>query len=138
MAGQAGRDVVVRIGDGGAPESFDVVAGVRSRVIRLGARIVDATHADSVGAWRELVAGAGVKSVSVSGDGAFRDAGSDARLRAAFFEGAAANMELEVAEFGVLGGPFVIADLTYAGAQDAEATFSVRLESAGVVTFAAS
>lgn len=137
MAGQAGRNVVVRIGDGGSPESFDVVAGVRSRAIRLGARIVDATHADSAGAWRRLSAGAGVKSVSVSGDGAFRDAARDARLRAAFFAGDAANMELEVADFGVLSGAFVVAELVYGGAQQGEATFSVRLESAGVVTFAA-
>ena len=137
MAGQAGRDVVVRVGDGGSPETFLVVAGVRSRLIRLGARIVDATHADSAGAWRELKAGAGVKSVSVSGGGAFRDAASDARMRAAFFDGAAANMELEVAGFGLLSGPFVVAELVYGGAHDGEATFSLRLESAGAVTFAA-
>lgn len=137
MAGQAGRNVVVRIGDGGSPESFDVVAGVRSRAIRLGARIVDATHADSAGAWRRLSSGAGVKSVSVSGDGAFRDAASDARLRAAFFAGDVANMELVVADFGLLCGAFVVAELVYGGAQQGEATFSVRLESAGVVTFAA-
>lgn len=137
MAGQAGRDVVVRVGDGGSPESFDVVAGIRSRSIRLGARVVDATHADSAGAWRELKAGAGVKSVSVSGAGAFSDAASDARMRTAFFAGQAANMELEVAAFGVLSGPFVVAELIYGGAHDAEATFSVRLESAGAVTFAA-
>lgn len=137
MAGQAGRNVVVRVGDGGAPETFDVVAGIRSRAIRLGARIVETTHADSEGAWRELVGAAGVKSVSVSGDGAFRDAASDARLRSSFFAGVAVNMELEVAEFGVLSGPFVIAELTYAGAQDREALFSVRLESAGVVSFVA-
>lgn len=136
MAGQAGRDVVVRVGDGGSPEGFDVVAGIRSRAIRLGARIVDATHADSVGAWRELKAGAGVKSVSVSGDGAFHDAASDARLRSAFFAGQAADMELEIAGFGVLSGAFVVAELVYGGAQQGEATFSVRLESAGVVAFA--
>lgn len=137
MAGQAGRDVAVRVGDGGTPESFVVVAGVRSRTIRLGGRIVDATHADSAGGWRELKAGAGIKSVSVSGDGVFRDAASDGLLRTAFFEGAAASMELEIADFGVLSGPFVVAELTYGGAQQGEATFSIRLESAGVVSFAA-
>lgn len=137
MAGQAGRDVVVRIGDGGPPETFSVVAGVRSRVIRLGARIVDATHTDSVGAWRELAARAGVKSISVSGEGAFRDAASDARLRTVFFGGEAVSMALEIADFGVIGGPFVVAELVYGGAQQGEATFSLRLESAGAVTFAA-
>ena len=37
--------------------------------------------------------------------------------------------------FGVLRGPFVIVELTYGGEYDGEATFSVRLASAGLVTF---
>jgi TP901-1 family phage major tail protein len=137
MAGQRGRDVLIRIGDGGSPESFATVAGIRTRSIALGARLVDATTADSPGAWRELIAGAGVKKVEVSGAGAFKDAASDERLRAAFFAGETPTMQLLIPDFGTLQGPFAIAALAYSGEHDGEAAFAVSLASAGALTFAA-
>ena len=59
MTAQRGRDMLVKIGDGGSPESFTTVAGLRTRTFSLNAREVDTTHAES-GGWRELLAGAGV------------------------------------------------------------------------------
>ena len=41
MSGQKGRDVLIKIGDGGAPEAFVTVAGVRAKTISLNARSVD-------------------------------------------------------------------------------------------------
>ena len=137
MAGQRGRDVLVRIGDGGSPETFVTVAGIRARTISLSAGLVDATTAQSPQAWRQLIASAGTKRAEVSGSGVFVDAASDARLRGAYFSGEAASFRLVIAGFGVLAGPFVIAELTYAGEHDDEATFAVRLVSAGVVAFEA-
>ncbi len=137
MGGARGRDVIVKIGDGGEPEAFLVVAGIRARTISLGAGTIDATTAESPGAWRELIAGAGTKRIEVAGSGAFKDAASDERIRAAFFEGEAPQLRLEVAEFGVLRGPFAITELVYSGEHDGEALFSIRLASAGVVSFEA-
>ena len=73
----------------------------------------------------------------VTGSGAFRDAASDERMRAAFFAGKAPVFRLEVAEFGALEGRFAIAELAYAGEHDGEAQFSIRLASAGAITFEA-
>jgi TP901-1 family phage major tail protein len=137
MAGQRGRDVLVRIGDGGTPESFVLVAGIRARTITLSAGLVDATTAQSPNAWRELIAGAGTKRAEVAGSGKFKDAVSDERMRAAYFGNRAANFELVVAGFGVLRGPFVVAELSYSGEHDGEAEFSARLASAGVISFEA-
>jgi TP901-1 family phage major tail protein len=138
MGGQWGRDVLIKIGDGGEPESFATVAGLRARTINLSARLVDATTAQSPQAWRELIAGAGAKRIEVAGSGAFRDALSDERMRVAYFAGEAPRFQLVVADFGVLEGPFAIAELTYAGEHDGEATFSIRLASAGAIAFAPS
>ena len=138
MAGQKGRDVLIKIGDGGAPESFVTVAGVRAKTISLNARTVDATSGESPDAWRELLAGAGVKSASVSGAGVFKDAASDALLQQAFFAQAARNFQLAIPDFGVLEGPFLVEALDYAGDHDGEATFAITLASAGAITFAAS
>jgi len=137
MAGQRGRDVLIKIGDGGAPEAFATVAGIRARTISLSAQLVDATTATSPQAWRELIAGAGTKRIEVAGSGAFKDAASDERIRAAYFAGEAAQFQLVVADFGVLAGPFAVAELTYAGEQDGEAMFSIRLASAGAISFEA-
>ena len=135
MAGQRGRDVLIRVGDGGSPETFASVAGIRARTITLSAGLVDATTAQSPQAWRELIGGAGTKRAEVAGSGVFVDAASDARMRAAYFNGEAASLQLVISSFGVLSRPFVIAELTYNGEHDDAATFAIRLASAGVIVF---
>ena len=137
MAAQKGKDILLKIGDGEEPEVFTTVAGLRARTISLNARSVDATDSDSAGRWRELLAGAGVKQASVSGAGVFRDAASDAAIRAAFFAQSADNWQLIVPDFGTLTGPFLVAALEYAGEHEGEATYAITLASAGEVTFAA-
>ena len=135
MAAQRGKDMLLKIE--GAPGVFTTVAGLRARTISLNARTVDATDADSAGRWRELLAGAGVKSAAVSGQGVFRDAASDALIREAFFAQSAGRWRLMVPDFGVLEGPFLVAALEYAGEHEGEASFALSLASAGEVTFGA-
>ena len=137
MPAQKGKDVLIKIGDGGESEMFTTVAGIRARTITLNAKTVDATDSDSAGRWRELLAGSGVKSVAVAGSGVFRDGAADVAMRQAFFDQAAGNWQLVIPGFGVFQGPFVIAALEYAGQHDGEATFSVSLASAGEVAFTA-
>ncbi len=137
MSGQKGRDVLIKIGDGGAPEAFVTVAGIRAKTISLNARTVDGTSGESPSAWRELIAGAGVKSASVSGAGVFKDAASDALIQQAFFAQSVRNFQLVVPDFGVLEGPFLIEALDYSGDHDGEAAFAVTLASAGALSFAA-
>ncbi|MFN3313093.1 MAG: phage major tail protein, TP901-1 family [Hyphomonas sp.] len=135
MAGQRGRDILLRIHDGAG--GFVAVAGIRSSRIELSAGLVDATGMDSPEAWRELLAGAGTKTARISGQGVFRDAASDARMRAAFFGGEVPDWQLVLPHFGTLEGAFQIAALTWSGSHDGEAEFSISLESAGRLTFEA-
>lgn len=135
MAGQRGRDILLKISDGVG--GFEAVAGVRTSRIALNAGAVDGTSLDSPDAWRELVAGAGVKTARVTGRGVFKDAASDARMRAVFFAGDAPELQLVLPDFGMIAGPFLISELTWGGAYDGEAEFSVTLESAGVISFEA-
>jgi TP901-1 family phage major tail protein len=137
MAGQKGRDVLIKIGDGGGTEVFTTVAGIRAKTISLNARSIDGTSGESPSAWRELIAGAGVKSASVSGAGVFKDAASDATIQSTFFAQTARNFQLVIPAFGVLQGPFLIEALDYAGDHDGEATFAITLASAGAITFTA-
>ena len=135
MAGQKGRDVLIRISDGGDPEAFVTLAGIRTSEIELNQRGVDATSADSEGGWRELLAGTGVRSLRVRGRGVFKDAASDERMREVFFSGEISRWELIVPGLGALTGPLQIAELTWGGDHDGEAVFSVQLQSAGAISF---
>jgi TP901-1 family phage major tail protein len=112
------------------------VAGLRARTISLNAKTVDATDGDSEG-WRELLAGTGVRSCSVSGAGVFRDAASDAEVREAFFAQEARSWRLVIPDFGTLTGRFLVAALEYAGEHEGEATYALTLASAGPVGFEA-
>ena len=136
MAAQQGKDMLLRIGDSGAPPVFTAVAGLRARTISLNAKTVDATDGDSDG-WRELIAGASVRTASVSGSGVFRDAAADAQIRTAFFAGTAQAWQLVIPGFGTLQGPFQVTALEYAGQFDGEATFAISLASAGALSFTA-
>lgn len=135
MTAQRGKDILLKIE--GAAGVFTTVAGLRARTISLNARTVDATDGDSAGRWREPLAGAGVKSAAVSGQGIFRDAASDALIREAFFDQSARTWRLIVPDFGVLEGPFLVAALEYAGEHEGEASFAISLASAGELTFEA-
>jgi TP901-1 family phage major tail protein len=137
MSGQKGRDVLIKIGDGGAPETFVTVAGIRAKAISLNARPVDSTSGESPEAWRELIAGAGVKSASVRGAGVFKDAASDALIQQAFFAQAIRAFQLVIPDFGTLQGPFLIEALDYSGDHDGEAAFAITLASADALSFAA-
>ena len=137
MSGQKGRDVLIKIGDGEDPEIFVTVAGIRAKTFSLNARTVDGTSGESPEAWRELIAGAGVKSASVSGAGVFKDSASDALIQQAFFAQAVAAFQLIMPDFGTLEGPFLVEALDYSGDHDGEAAFAITLASAGALTFEA-
>jgi TP901-1 family phage major tail protein len=135
MAAQKGKDLLLKIDDGTG--SFVTVAGMRTQRLALNADTVDVTNADSIGRWRELLAGAGIRRASLAGSGLFKDAASDALVRQAFFDGTIVNWQVIVPSFGTIAGPFQISALDYRGDHTAEVTFELTLESAGALTFTA-
>jgi TP901-1 family phage major tail protein len=113
------------------------VAGLRATRIAFNAETVDVTTLESAGRWRELLAGAGVRSAAVSGSGVFRDAASDERARAIFFAGEIPVFQVIIPDFGVIEGPFQITSIEYSGSHDGEAVYEMALASAGAVGFTA-
>jgi TP901-1 family phage major tail protein len=136
MSAQKGRDLLLKI-DVTGTSSFQTVAGLRSHAITFNAETVDVSHQESAGQWRELLAGAGLKSAAIRGQGIFKDAQSDATSRGLFFDGAIRDWQVIVPDFGTVAGPFQIAHLELAGRHDGEVTFDLALESAGLLTFTA-
>lgn len=134
MGAQRGRDLLLKLDAGTG--SFVAVAGLRSNAISFNAGAVDVTSQESAGQWRELLGG-GIKSAAIKGSGIFRDAASDASIRALFFAGTIRPWQVVVPDFGILQGPFQIVGLEIAGRHDGEVTFDLSLESAGEISFTA-
>ncbi len=135
MIAQKGKDLLLKTAD--AAGGFVTVAGLRAHRLSLNAAQVDASHQLSPGRWRELLAGAGLRSAAISGSGIFRDEASDARLRELFFAGENTAFQVIVPDFGTIEGPFQVTSLEYSGDHDGELTFEISLESAGELTFTA-
>ena len=136
MTVQTGKALLLKVGDGGTPtEVFSAVAGLKAKQIQMNAQTVDVTNADTSGGWRELLSAAGVRQVSITGNGIFKDDASDERVRAIFFAETLANWQIVIPNFGTLQGPFQVAALEYAGSYDGAVTFSLTLQSAGAITY---
>ena len=136
MATQNGRDLLIKVdltGDG----QFRTVAGLRATRISFNAERVDVTSLESAGGWRELLAGAGVKSAEISGSGVFRDADTDERARQIFFDGEVLDFQVVIPDFGIIDGPFQITAIEYAGSHNGEASYELSLASAGALSFVA-
>jgi len=136
MAAQKGDAILIKIGDGASPEVFTTVAGLRTKTLSFNRESVDVTNSDSSNKWRELLANAGVKSMSVSGDGVFTDATVDATLRTEFYGTTFSNYQITVPSFGTFTGAFDLTEMSYAGEHNGEATYSLTLESAAEPIFA--
>lgn len=137
MSAQRGKDLLLKIGDNGAPETFTTIGGLRTRNLSLNAQSVDVTHSESAGGWRELLAGAGVRQASLAGGGVFLSGAVAESVRAVFFNSEIRNWQIVIPGFGDITGPFQIANLDYAGEHDGEAAMALALESAGALTFTA-
>ena len=136
MTVQNGKDLLVKMdmtGDG----QFTTVAGLRATRVSFNAETVDVTSLESQGGWRELLAGAGVKSASIAGSGVFRDANTDERARQIFFDGEVPRFQVILPDFGIVEGPFQVTGLEYAGTHNGEATYELSLASAGALSFTA-
>lgn len=136
MAVQSGRDLLIRIDQTGAGQ-FVTLAGLRATRISFNAESVDVTSLESQGGWRELLAGAGVRSALISGAGVFRDDTTDERARQVFFNGEIPDFQVVIPDFGVIEGPFQITSIEYAGSHNDEASYEMAMASAGPLIFTA-
>ena len=136
MTAQNGKDLLLKVdltGDG----QFETMAGLRATRINFNAETVDVTSLESQGGWRELLAGAGVKTAGISGAGVFKDASTDERARQIFFDGETPDFQVIIPDFGIVEGPFQVTAIEYAGSHNGEASYELSLASAGALNFTA-
>lgn len=132
MTAQKGSAFLLKITDGAAPPAYQTVAGLRTTQMTIAGDTVVVTNKAS-GGWRELLSGAGVRSVSVSAAGIFLGSAAEAQVRANAMAGILDDYELSFEDGEKLRGRFLIQRLDYSGDFNGERTYSLQLESSGPV-----
>lgn len=134
MAAEKGRAFVLKIGDGATTEIYSTIGGMRATSLSINNELVDVTNKSS-GGWREILGGAGTRAIAVSGSGVFTDSAAEAAFRGKVLTAAVSNYEIVFESGDRFRGPFFAASLEFAGDHNGERTYSLRLESAGAVSF---
>jgi TP901-1 family phage major tail protein len=132
MSAEKGSAFLLKVGDGGAPPIYATIAGMRTTQMSVNGEAVNVTSKDS-GGWRELLSGAGVRSVSVAASGIFTGSAAEARVKANALSGAIDDYELSFESGERMRGRFLLTRLDYAGDYNGERTYALALESSGAV-----
>jgi TP901-1 family phage major tail protein len=132
MPAEKGSAFLLKIGNGAAPPVFSTVAGMRTTQMSVNGEAVNVTSKDS-GAWRELLSGAGVRSVSVAASGIFTGSAQEARVKTNALAGLLDDYELSFESGERMRGRFLVTRLDYAGDYNGERTYALSLESSGEV-----
>jgi len=133
MAIETGSGFLLRMSNGATPPVYRTVAGLRTTNLSIASDSVVVTNKGS-GGWRELLSGAGVRSVSISGAGVFTGSEAEVAIKAAALGGVVKDYEASFEGGERLRGAFLVTRLDYAGDFNGERTYTVALESAGPVT----
>lgn len=132
MAAEKGSAFLLKIGDGAATPAFATVAGLRTTQMSINGEAVAITSKDS-GGWRQLLSGAGVRSVSVAGSGVFTGSAAEGRLKSNALAGTIDDYRLSFEGGDQMEGRFLITRLDYSGDYNGERTYTLALESSGPV-----
>lgn len=132
MTAQKGSAFLLKIGDGAQPPAYETVAGLRTTQMSVNGDTVVVTHKES-GGWRDLLSGAGTRSVSVSAAGIFLGSQAENAIRTHALAGTIEEYELSFEDGARLHGRFLVQRLDYAGDFNGERNYTLQLESSGPV-----
>lgn len=135
MAAEKGSAFLLKVSNGGSPITYATIAGLRTTQLSINGEAVAITSKDS-GAWRELLSGAGVRSVSVSAAGVFTGSAAELRIKANALAGVIDDYRLSFESGETLTGRFLVTRLDYAGDYNGERSYTLNLESSGAVVSA--
>ena len=105
---------------------YTTVAGLRTTQLSINGDAVVITNKGS-GGWRDLLSGAGVRSVSVSGAGVFTGSVAETRIKSNALSGVLDDYELSFESGERMRGKFLVARLDYAGDFNGERSYTLAL-----------
>jgi TP901-1 family phage major tail protein len=132
MPAQSGSAFLLKISNGATPPAYQTVAGLRTTQMSINGDTVVITNKGS-GGWRDLLSGAGTRSVSVSAAGIFLGSTAESAVRAHALAGTLDDYELSFEDGEKLRGRFLVQRLDYAGDFNGERSYTLQMESSGPV-----
>jgi TP901-1 family phage major tail protein len=135
MPAQSGAAFLLKITNGATPAVYQTIAGLRTTQMSINGDTVVVTHKQS-GGWRDLLSGAGTRSVSVSAAGIFLGSTAENTVRTRALDGTLDDYELSFEDGAKLRGKFLVQRLDYAGDFNGERSYTLQLESSGAVVAA--
>ncbi len=135
MPAQSGAAFLLKITNGASPAVYQTIAGLRTTQMSINGDTVVVTHKQS-GGWRDLLSGAGTRSVSVSAAGIFLGSTAENTVRTRALDGTLDDYELSFEDGAKLRGKFLVQRLDYAGDFNGERSYTLQLESSGPVVAA--
>ena len=136
MPSQKGRDFLLKMGDGGAPEAFTSIGAARTNALVVNNNPVDDTAMGNNGV-QTMVADAGIQTLQMNIDGLFKDQATEEFLRAAAMDRTAHNFQLAFPNGDTYEAEFIVQDYNRSGSHDGLETFSASLIRSGAGTFTA-
>ena len=140
MAAQKGSAFLLKDNSTGTPAT---IGGLRSTSMSINGEMVDITTKDTAvfvsggsDIGRTLLAGAGIRSMSVSASGVFTDSAAEGLVRGFSFSGILNPYQLVFGNGDTIDGSFLITSFEQAGEYNGEETYSLTLESSGTVVLA--
>ena len=135
MAAGAGKDYLLKIEDPNTPGTFTTIGGLKSAQTTINAGAIEKTNVGS-SQWKELLDGAGIKDMSISGSGVFTDSATEAQMQTDC-------LAQTLRKFRILNndnshyfeGYFKIVSVEQQGEYDKTINWSLKLQSSGAVTY---
>lgn len=134
MAGEkGGKDFLLKIETAASPGTYTVLGGLRSKSMTINNDAIDSTNHGS-NQWKEILDGAGIRSMSLSGSGIFNTSTTLSQALADMLAGTLRNFQIvDDAGGDTFTGLFKITSLERAGEYNGEQTWSLSMESSGEI-----
>jgi TP901-1 family phage major tail protein len=137
LAAQKGKLVLLKADLAGtSPQVFTTLAGLRTTTWTINGEDVDVTTKDDNG-WQQRLAGAGVRSLSISAGGVFQDTAGEETVRQWAFNQSINLFEITFENGDRLECAFQISNYERTGDHDGAETYSLTLNSHGTPIYVA-
>lgn len=132
MAAQKGLDMLVYADSDGAG-TYVLIGGIQTNSLNIDKEDVDVTSQDDTSRWRQLLAGAGVKSIDFSGSGVFKDDTGIGKAMDYTATDIHRNWRFVIPSFRQIQGPFSV-KMSFDSEHSKEVRYSLTAASAGDMT----
>ena len=134
MAFISGEKLLIKVGDGGDPEQFTTIGGIKTSSMTVKNEVIVQNDLSS-GKWQQLFADGGVSEVEIAGTGFFTDSAAEETLRSYSFNRSVNNYEFVFGNGNKISGAFLVREYKREGSMNELSVFSIILQSSGSVVY---